>query len=83
MTLLVALQGQDGLVLAADSRVTFGYPSATTAQNDSMQKAHILARHVAVLAAGANEVRRGACGVRVHAHLRTLAHAGVLMLGVA
>ena len=56
MTLLVALRGQDGLVLAADSRGTFGDPSSTTAQNDSMQKAHIVAPHVAALTAGAGEV---------------------------
>ncbi|MGH2635752.1 MAG: hypothetical protein ACRDHU_06380 [Actinomycetota bacterium] len=56
MTLLVALKGQDGLVLAADSRGTFGDPSATTAQNDSMQKAHVLAPHVGALSAGAGEV---------------------------
>jgi 20S proteasome alpha/beta subunit len=56
VTLLVALRGQDGLVLAADSRGTFGDPSGTTAQNDSMKKAHILAPHVAALAAGSGEV---------------------------
>lgn len=56
MTLLVALRGQDGLVLAADSRGTFGDPSGTTAQNDSMQKAHIVAPHVAALTAGVGEV---------------------------
>jgi 20S proteasome alpha/beta subunit len=56
MTLLVALRGLDGLVLAADSRGTFGDPSQTTAQNDSMQKAHVLSKHAAILAAGASEV---------------------------
>jgi 20S proteasome alpha/beta subunit len=56
VTLLVALRGDDGLVLAADSRGTFGDPSATTAQNDSMQKAHVLAPHVAALSAGSGEV---------------------------
>ena len=56
MTLLVALKGADGLVLAADSRGTFGDPRGVTAQNDAQQKAHILARHVAVLAAGSGEV---------------------------
>src|SRR5207248_11647551 len=55
-TRLVALKGTDGLVLAADSRGTFGEPSGTTAQNDSQQKAHILAPHVAVLTAGSGEV---------------------------
>ncbi len=56
MTLLVALKGQDGLVLAADSRGTFGDPRGVTAQNDTQQKAHVLSRHVAVLTAGSGEV---------------------------
>ncbi len=56
MTLLVALKGTDGLALAADSRGTFGDPRAVTAQNDSQQKVHILAPHVAVLTAGSGEV---------------------------
>ncbi len=56
MTLLIALKGNDGLVLAADSRGTFGDPRGVTAQNDSQQKAHILAPHVAVLTAGSAEL---------------------------
>jgi 20S proteasome alpha/beta subunit len=56
MTLLVALSGRDGLVLAADSRGTFGDPRGVTAQNDSQQKAHILSVHVAALQAGVGEV---------------------------
>ncbi len=56
MTLLVALQGKDGLILAADSRGTFGDVRGTTAQNDNLEKAHILAPHVGVLAAGAGEI---------------------------
>lgn len=56
MTLLVALKGEDGLVLAADSRGTFGDPRGVTAQNDSQQKAHVVADHAAVLAAGAGEL---------------------------
>ncbi len=55
MTLLVALKGKDGLVLAADSRGTFGDPRGITAQNDNQKKAHILSPHVAVLTAGAAE----------------------------
>ena len=55
VTLLVALQGKDGIVLAADSRGTFGDPREVTAQNDSQQKAHVLSQHVAVLQAGAAE----------------------------
>ena len=56
MTLLVALRGSDGLVLAADSRGTFGDPRSVTAQNDAMKKAHVLSRRVALLQAGAGEV---------------------------
>ncbi len=56
MTLLVALTGLDGLVLAADSRGTFGDPRGITAQNDAQQKAHIVSDHTAVLIAGAGEV---------------------------
>jgi 20S proteasome alpha/beta subunit len=56
MTLLVALVGHDGMVLAADSRGTFGDPRGVTAQNDAQQKAHILSPHVAALVAGAGEL---------------------------
>lgn len=56
MTLLTALKGKDGFVLAADSRGTFGDPRGVTAQNDNMQKAHILSPHVAALAAGSGEL---------------------------
>jgi 20S proteasome alpha/beta subunit len=56
VTLLVALRGSDGLVLAADSRGTFGDPRSVTAQNDAMKKAHVLSRRVALLQAGAGEV---------------------------
>jgi 20S proteasome alpha/beta subunit len=56
VTLLVALKGKDGLVLAADSRGTFGDPRGVTAQNDNQKKAHILSPHVAVLTAGSGEV---------------------------
>jgi hypothetical protein len=56
VTLLVALKGSDGLVLAADSRGTFGDPRGTTAQNDSQLKAHVLRPHVGLLMAGAGEL---------------------------
>lgn len=56
MTLLVALRGTDGLVLACDSRGTFGDPRGVTAQNDSQQKAHVLSRYAAVLMAGSGDL---------------------------
>jgi hypothetical protein len=52
MTLVVALKGTDGMVLAGDSRGTFGDPRATTAQNDSMTKLYALSKYVGVVTAG-------------------------------
>ena len=56
MTLLIALKGIDGMVLAADSRGTFGDPRGVTAQNDSIRKAFILTSHVAAVQAGSAEL---------------------------
>jgi 20S proteasome alpha/beta subunit len=56
VTLLVAVVGTDGIVVAADSRATYGDVRQTTAQNDTMQKAHVLAPHVAVLISGSGEL---------------------------
>ena len=56
MTLLVALKGSDGMVLAADSRGTFGDPRGVTAQNDSIRKAFIFTSHVAAIQAGSAEL---------------------------
>ncbi len=44
------------MVLAADSRGTFGDPRGITAQNDAQQKAHILSSHVGALVAGSGAV---------------------------
>jgi 20S proteasome alpha/beta subunit len=52
MTLLVGLVANDGIVMAADSRGTFGDPRGITAQNDAQQKANILSPKVAALVAG-------------------------------
>ena len=56
MTLLVALKGDDGMVLGADSRGTFGDPRGVTAQNDSIRKAFILTSHVSAVQAGSAEL---------------------------
>jgi 20S proteasome alpha/beta subunit len=56
MTLLVALKGTDGIVLAADTRGTFGDPRGVTAQNDAIIKAHVLAKHAAILMSGSSEL---------------------------
>jgi 20S proteasome alpha/beta subunit len=51
LTLTVCLQGIDGLVLASDSRGTFGDPRNITAQNDTMKKIYSI-RKVGILLAG-------------------------------
>lgn len=56
MTLLVALRGRDGLVLAADSRGTFGDPRGVTAQNDTQQKLYVFGNYAGVLTAGSGEL---------------------------
>jgi 20S proteasome alpha/beta subunit len=56
MTLNVCLKGIDGMVLATDSRGTFGDPRATTAQNDNMQKVYAISKYVGVLIAGSGEL---------------------------
>ena len=56
MTLLVGLRGGDGLVVAADSRGTFGDPRGLTAQNDSQKKLYITSKYSAVLTAGSGEL---------------------------
>ena len=54
MTLTVALVGKDGIVLATDSRGTFGDPRGVTAQNDTIIKLHTLGK-VGILIAGAEQ----------------------------
>ncbi len=54
MTLTVCLQGKDGLVLASDSRGTFGDPRAVTAQNDTIKKVYLV-RNVGILTAGGQQ----------------------------
>lgn len=56
MTLLVSLRGADGIVLATDSRGTFGDPRGVTAQNDSQKKLYISSRYTAILTAGSGEL---------------------------
>lgn len=52
MTLTVCLRGTDGLVVAADSRGTFGDPRGTTAQNDTIKKVYTIG-NVGISVAGA------------------------------
>ncbi len=56
MTLLVALRGSNGMVLACDSRGTFGDPRGVTAQNDSMRKLYKASRYVGIMIAGSGEL---------------------------
>jgi len=56
MTLLVALSGADGLVVASDSRGTFGDPRGVTAQNDAQKKLYTPCKYGALLAAGSGEL---------------------------
>src|ERR1700733_1892541 len=56
MSLLVCLLGTDGLVLATDSRGTFGDPRGVTAQNDLIKKLYIANNRVGILVAGAGDL---------------------------
>ena len=56
MSLLVSLLGTDGLVLATDSRGTFGDPRGVTAQNDQIKKLYLVNKRVGILVAGAGDL---------------------------
>ncbi len=55
MTLTVALAVKDGMVFATDSRGTIGDPRGLTAQNDTIKKQYVLAKHTILQMSGANE----------------------------
>ena len=52
MTLSVSLTGKDGIVVASDSRGTFGDPRGITAQNDTIKKVYLVG-NVGISVAGA------------------------------
>jgi 20S proteasome alpha/beta subunit len=56
MTLLVCLKSEGKLVLACDSRGTFGDPRGVTAQNDSQIKLFRLTSRVGIMVAGVGEL---------------------------
>jgi len=56
LTLNLILKGKDGMVLASDSRGTFGDPRSVTAQNDNMKKLYPLSKYVGVVLAGSGEL---------------------------
>lgn len=54
MTLLVSLRGSDGLVVASDSRGTFGDPRGVTAQNDAQKKLYVVSKYTVIIVAPVN-----------------------------
>ena len=56
MTLLVCIKSEGKLVLACDSRGTFGDPRGVTAQNDSQVKLYRLTDRVGIMVAGVGEL---------------------------
>jgi hypothetical protein len=52
MSLAVAIEASDGIVLAADSRATFGDPRGMTAVNDPVQKIYRLSPRTAIALVG-------------------------------
>jgi 20S proteasome alpha/beta subunit len=51
LTLTVCLKGTDGIVIAADSRATFGDPRSVTVQNDTVKKIYLV-RNVGISQSG-------------------------------
>jgi 20S proteasome alpha/beta subunit len=56
MTLIVGLEGQDGMVLASDSRGTIGDPRSLTAVNDTHKKIFKLSDYCGIATSGATEL---------------------------
>lgn len=81
MSLLVCFVGTDGLVLATDSRGTFGDPRGITAQNDQIKKLYVANNRVGVLVAGAGDL--GSTVVSGFLGLPNIAALGVTELTMA
>jgi len=81
MSLLVCLRGTDGLVLATDSRGTFGDPRGVTAQNDQIKKLYLANERVGILVAGAGDL--GSTIVSGFSALPDIASLGVTELTMA
>ncbi|MBW1924201.1 MAG: hypothetical protein JRF59_04900 [Deltaproteobacteria bacterium] len=56
MTLIAALEGKDGLILASDSRGTIGDPRGLTAINDVHKKIFSLSKYCGIATAGSAEL---------------------------
>jgi 20S proteasome alpha/beta subunit len=56
MSLAIAIQTREGIVIASDSRGTFGDPRSVTGANDTIRKVYGLTKYTAIAIAGANEI---------------------------
>jgi len=56
MSLAIAIQTKEGIIVASDSRGTFGDPRRVTGANDTIQKVYGLTKYTAMAIAGANEI---------------------------
>lgn len=56
MSLDIAIKIKKGIIIASDSRGTFGDPRSVTGANDNIQKIHGLTKYTAIAMAGANEI---------------------------
>lgn len=56
MSLAIAIQTNEGIAIASDSRGTFGDPRGITGANDTIQKVYGLTKYTAMAIAGANEI---------------------------
>jgi len=56
LTLILCLRGKNGMILASDSRGTFGDPRGVTAQNDTQRKLYAVSKYVGILVAGSGEL---------------------------
>jgi 20S proteasome alpha/beta subunit len=66
MSLAVAIEAADGIVLAADSRATYGDPRGLTAVNDTVQKIYQLSPRTAIALVGQAET-----GASLIQHVKT------------
>src|ERR1700731_2969173 len=70
MSLLVCLLGTDGLVLATDSRGTFGDPRGVTAQNDLIKNLYLANEGGGILVAGAGDLGVTELTMALHRYAR-------------
>lgn len=74
MSLAVAIEASDGIVLGADSRATYGDPRGLTAVNDTVQKIYRLTPRTAIALVGQAET--GASLIQYHCWLGRTARCG-------